>query len=325
MIKNQWYIVLSSKELKDKPIGLTRFGEKLVMWRTKDGIACISDRCAHRGASLSKGKVIDGHIQCPFHGFQYNPNGRVILIPANGRNFEVPENFKVKSYKAKEKNGFIFVFYGDEDRASTEPSFFDWIDESYSYAELIDPWKTHYSRCIENQLDPIHLPFVHYNTIGRGGRTIVDGPVVEWFDSDKMRFYMFSRKDDGTPPKKPEKLKGQKSKVYLEFIFPNLWQNHISDNFFIVAAFVPVDEENSLVYVRSYVKLTKVKFIDKLIAKFSAPFNRVILHQDRRVVETQIPKKTMLKMDENLVQGDLPIIQYRKRREELLQEKIKDI
>lgn len=325
MIKNQWYIVLSSKELKDKPIGLTRFGEKLVMWRTKDGIACISDRCAHRGASLSKGKVIDGHIQCPFHGFQYNPNGRVMLIPANGRNFEVPENFKVKSYKAKEKNGFIFVFYGDEDRASTEPSFFDWIDESYSYAELIDPWKTHYSRCIENQLDPIHLPFVHYNTIGRGRRTIVDGPVVEWFDSDKMRFYMFSRKDDGTPPKKPEKLKGQKSKVYLEFIFPNLWQNHISDNFFIVAAFVPVDEENSLVYVRSYLKLTKVKFIDKLIAKFSAPFNRVILHQDRRVVETQIPKKTMLKMDENLVQGDLPIIQYRKRREELLQEKIKDI
>jgi hypothetical protein len=44
------------------------------------------------------------------------------------------------------------------------------------------------------------------------------------------------------------------------------------------------------------------------------PFNRVILHQDRRVVETQIPKKTMLKMNENLVQGDLPIIQYRKRR-----------
>jgi len=106
----------------------------------------------------------------------------------------------------------------------------------------------------------------------------------------------------------------------LEFIFPNVWQNHISDNFFIVAAFVPVDEENSLVYVRSYVKVTKFKFINKLIAKLSIPFNRIVLHQDRRVVETQIPKKTMLKMDENLVQGDLPIIEYRKRREELLKQ-----
>ena len=112
---------------------------------------------------------------------------------------------------------------------------------------------------------------------------------------------MFSRKDDGTPPKKPEELKGQKSKVYIEFIFPNLWQNHITDNFFIIAAFVPVDEENSIVYVRSYVKLTGVKFIDKLIARLSVPFNRVVLHQDRRVLETQILKKTMLKMNENFV------------------------
>ncbi|PMP81182.1 MAG: aromatic ring-hydroxylating dioxygenase subunit alpha, partial [Caldisericum exile] len=72
MIKNQWYVVLSSKELKDKPIGLTRFGEKLVMWRTKNGIACIRDICAHRGASLSRGKIVEGHIQCPFQRLQYD-------------------------------------------------------------------------------------------------------------------------------------------------------------------------------------------------------------------------------------------------------------
>lgn len=320
MIRNQWYAVLSSKELKDKPIGLTRFGEKLVMWRTEEGIACLGDKCAHRGASLSRGKIVEKHIQCPFHGFQYDSTGRAVLIPANGKKAKVPENFKVKSYKVQEKQGFIFMFYGDAEKATSEPPFFDWIDESYAYDELVDPWKVHYSRCIENQLDPIHLPFVHCNTIGRGERTVADGPVVEWFDSDKIRFYVFNRKDDGTPPKKPEELKGEKSQVYLEFIFPNIWQNHISDDFFIVAAFVPIDEENSLVYVRSYVKLTKVKFIDKLIASLSLPFNRIVLHQDRRVVETQMPKKSMLHMNENLVQGDLPLIAYRRRREELLRQ-----
>ena len=42
--------------------------------------------------------------------------------------------------------------------------------------------------------------------------------------------------------------------------------------------------------------------------------NKYILHQDRRVVLTQIPKKTGVKMAENLIQGDAPIIEYRKRR-----------
>lgn len=320
MIKNQWYVVLSSRELRDKPIGLTRFGEKIVLWRDKDKINCLVDKCAHRGAKLSYGKIVDGHLQCPFHGFEYDGTGRVKVIPANGRNTPVPNNFKVKSFKAVERNGFIYVFYGDPEKAIKEPPFFDFIDDSFVYDEFVDHWKTHYSRCIENQLDPIHLPFVHHNTIGRGNRTVADGPVVEWFDSDKMRFYVFSRVDDGTPPKSPEEMKGRKSKVYLEFIFPNIWQNHISDNFFIVAAFVPVDDENSLVYIRTYVRLTKIKFLDKFIAKIASPFNKIVLHQDRRVVETQEPKITSLRMGENLVQGDLPIIEYRKRRNQLKEE-----
>lgn len=42
------------KELpKNKLIGVTRLGEKLVFWRNKDGeIICLKDKCAHRGAAL---------------------------------------------------------------------------------------------------------------------------------------------------------------------------------------------------------------------------------------------------------------------------------
>ncbi len=48
--------------------------------------------------------------------------------------------------------------------------------------------------------------------------------------------------------------------------------------------------------------------------------NRVIVRQDKRVVITQEPKKTALKMGENLVQGDRPIVAYRRRREQLIEE-----
>ena len=74
MIPNQWYAVLDSKELPTrKPIGVTRLGQKLVFYRDTDGNpACLYDKCCHRGAALSFGKVIDNHIQCPFHGLKYD-------------------------------------------------------------------------------------------------------------------------------------------------------------------------------------------------------------------------------------------------------------
>jgi len=61
MIRNQWYVVLSVKEVPNKGIvGVKRLGEKLAFWKKSDGsIACIIDKCCHRGASISAGKQED--------------------------------------------------------------------------------------------------------------------------------------------------------------------------------------------------------------------------------------------------------------------------
>jgi len=321
MIKNQWYVVLSSSELKKgQLIGLTRFGEKLAMWRDEKGdVHCISDICCHRGASLSHGKLLANgeRLMCPFHGFEYDPTGKVQAIPSNGRTAPVPENFKVKSYKTYELADFIWIWYGDNDPPSP-PSYFDDIDDSLVYSQFSEIWNVHYSRAIENQLDPIHVPFVHYNTIGRGNRTVADGPIVKWINDTMFYFYVFNRVDDGTPARKPEEMEiSEMSKVYLEFKFPNIWQNHIHEKLRVTAAFVPIDDEHTLIYLRFYVGFTKIKFIDKLISLLCMPFNRKVLHQDKAVVETQIPKKSELKMSENLINGDLPILEYRKKREKL--------
>lgn len=321
MIKNQWYVVLSSKQVKKgKLIGITRFGEKMALWRDFNGkVHCISDICCHRGASISHGRLINNgeRIMCPFHGFEYDPTGRVKIIPANGRIAPVPENFKVRSYKTYEHANFIWLWYSDEE-PKTDPKFFDDITDDLSYYEFWETWNVHYSRAIENQLDPVHVPFVHYNTIGRGNRTVVDGPLVKWIDDTLFYFYVFNRVDDGTPAKKAEEISvNEKSKVYLEFKFPNVWQNHIDERIRIIAAFAPVDEQHTTIYLRFYVGLTKIRLIDKIIAFLGTPFNKKVLHQDKRVVETQVPKKSELKMGENLIPGDAPILEYRKKREEL--------
>ncbi len=67
MIRNQWYVVLESDEVGDHPVGVTRLGEKMVFWRDQAGkVHAAVDRCPHRGAALSVGKIQKGGI-CNVH------------------------------------------------------------------------------------------------------------------------------------------------------------------------------------------------------------------------------------------------------------------
>ena len=321
MIPNQWYVVMGAGQVKDRPVGVTRLGEKLVFWRDDTGrVSCLRDKCVHRGVQLSVGQVLDGgHLQCPFHGFEYDGSGRVRVIPANGRDAAVPERFRVHSYPTYEAHGFIWNWWGEWPPEDLQPPrFFEDIDGRFSYGELKDPWNAHYSRVIENQLDVVHLPFVHHNTIGRGNQTLVDGPLTEWLDADRFRIYYLNRVDDGVPPLKPDEVAKPDSDFWLEFIFPNLWQNHISEDVRVVGAFVPVDEAHTLFYLRFYQKLVRLPGLGRVFSWLAMPFNRRIAHQDRRVVTTQQPKASALRMGERLIQGDRPIIEYRRRRQELM-------
>ena len=320
MIKNQWYAVLDSKELKkNKLIGVTRFSEKLVLWRNENNeVNCLFDKCCHRGASLSDGKIINQRVECPFHGFQYDSTGKVKYIPANGKASQVPENYKVNAYLAREAYGFIWLWYSDEKNDVPDIPFFEELKEGFSYGGFSETWGVHYTRAIENQLDVVHLPFVHKSTIGRGDKTLVNGPVVKWEDN-LMTFYVKNEKDVGQNPEKPNEIKGYEELFHLQFQMPNVWQNIISDKVRILAAFAPIDEENTCIYLRFYQKFIATPGLKQIVNSFSKIMNKRILHQDRSVVLTQLPKKSELKMTENLIQGDLPIIEFRKRRDFLRQ------
>ncbi len=288
----------------------------MIFWRDQDGKICAAvDRCPHRGAALSLGKIQPGGIQCPFHGFEFDPSGKCVMIPANGRGGVIPKAMKLNSYPTYEEHGLVWLWWGDQPPEELPlPEFFDNLDETFHFSSAYDPWDAHYSRVIENQLDVVHLPFIHAKTIGRGNKTVVDGPVVQWV-GDKMLIYVFNRSDDGRPPLKPGDLSSKDAtSVHLEFIFPNLWQNYISERVRILAAFVPVDDDHSLLYLRFYQKSLRLPILGKLAARMAMPSNLYIAHEDRKVVITQQPKTSGLRIGEVLIQGDLPVIEYRKKR-----------
>jgi phenylpropionate dioxygenase-like ring-hydroxylating dioxygenase large terminal subunit len=319
MIPNQWYVVLESREVRaGQLLGVTRMGERLLFARDRVGKAfCLRDRCAHRGAALSAGKLAGDAVECPFHGFRYDASGRGVLIPANGKDAEVPERFHVHAYPVHEQHGWLWIWWGERPPARMPaPRYFEDLG-GFSWASSVDPWDAHYSRVIENQLDVVHLPFVHYNTIGRGNRTLVNGPVVERRGPDRFFVRVYNEVDTGQQPRKPAEISPPYPAFHLDFIFPNLWQNWIAPKVRVGAAFVPVDAEHTLLYLRFYQKFLPGQF-GKLVARLAMPMNLRIAHQDRRVVQTQQPKASGLKIGENLVQGDGPVAEYRRGRQELM-------
>lgn len=317
MIRNQWYVVLESEEVRSRPVGVVRLGEKLVFWRDTAGIVHAAvDRCPHRGAALSAGRMEGEHLQCPFHGFEFDSRGKCVFLPANGRNGVIPNAMRLSTYPAYEAHGLIWLWWGESvPEELPAPEFFENLDGTFVYGSARDPWNAHYSRVIENQLDVAHLPFVHPGTIGRGNQTLVDGPLVEWKGDRMLYTYVFNRVDDGRLPRKPAELAASDAaSVHLEFIFPNLWQNYISERVRILAAFVPVDEEHTILYLRLYQNFIRLPVLGKLFARLTMPGNLKIAHEDRRVVTTQQPKTSGLQVGEILIQADLPIIEYRKKR-----------
>ena len=224
---------------------------------------------------------------------------------------------RAKTYPTFEDHGLIWIFWGEASPDTCPPKFFDNIDNSFSYMSFQQSWPVHYSRMVENQLDVMHLPYVHHNTIGRGMKTVVDGPKIRLQD-DLLELWVYNRADDGRPARRADELPEPTRHPFLQFRFPNLWQNWISDDIRIVVAFVPVDEENTIMYGRYYQRVMRVPVLRELVNWIGAVSSIYIAGQDQRIVSFQEPKKSTYKLTaDRPVQGDHAILTYRKKRWEL--------
>lgn len=329
MIRNQWYAVLESREVKSgKMIGVKRMGERMLFWRNDEGeVFCLVDQCPHRGAQLSAGKIVDGHIQCPFHGLEFDETGACVYVPSIGIAAGPQNKFNAKYYSVKEMNDFIFIYWGELKDREELPEI-GWVDElvheDFAHVTVVDNWNTHYSRVIENQLDVAHLWLVHHNTIGRGNKRVIDGPVVEWCcewtEPDLMSIWVSNKVDDGVSTGKlPKDMQKPERHPALQLRMPNIWQNWIMKDMRILGVFVPIDDEHARMYFRIYQRMVKFPIAKQLFLAIGWLQSLWIERQDKRVVQTQLPKRSDLRIGEKLFPGDYPILEYRRRRRDLIE------
>lgn len=316
--EDQWYPVLESREVRRKPLGVERFGQQLVFWRTPDeSVHAHADRCPHLGAALSRGRISDGKLVCPFHGFEFAADGVCRHIPAVGRQGRIPAAMSLRTFPLREAYGFVWLWRGEPRDVYPGVPYFSQLAD-WRYGTVAVDWPVHYSRAIENQLDVAHLAFVHRTTIGSGGRSLVEGPHVE-DDSHGIRVWVTNARDDGRAPRSRQDLAAEAAgrEPTLTFLFPGLWQLNISPRLKNVIAFVPINAQSTRYYLRVYHRYTNL-----LVA---GPFelmmgisNRFILAQDRKVVVTQTPADSSNARDDRLIGADRAIALFRRRLATLL-------
>jgi nitrite reductase/ring-hydroxylating ferredoxin subunit len=166
-LRRCWQPVARIEDLEDGPQRAVLLGEALAVFLTASGApAVVADRCAHRGASLSMGKVEGESIQCPYHGWEWaGDDGACTRIPSLPDQAQIPPRARIPAFPAREQWGLVWTVL---EEPLGEPPTLPWFDaEEWTWGhgptfEL----PVGLGLMIENFRDVSHFAFVHQATLG---------------------------------------------------------------------------------------------------------------------------------------------------------------
>jgi phthalate 4,5-dioxygenase oxygenase subunit len=162
LMRRYWQPVALAEELSAvAPLNVRILGEDLVLFRNEEGrVGLLGLHCSHRGADLSYGRIEDGGLRCPYHGWLYDVHGRCLDQPG-----ELPENkfqqrIRHPAYSCRELGDIIFAYLG-----SGEPPLLPGYDALLAPTEyrFVTKYFTecNYLQANEGTMDPVHLSFLH--------------------------------------------------------------------------------------------------------------------------------------------------------------------
>ena len=111
IVRNAWYIGAWGNEVTEKPLARQLLGEHVVLYRDAGGrVGILEDRCCHRAAPLSLGSVVEDGLQCGYHGMIFGRDGACTGNPGEEEDRAL---YRVRSFPAVERQGFVWVWMGD--------------------------------------------------------------------------------------------------------------------------------------------------------------------------------------------------------------------
>ncbi|MEH6517126.1 MAG: aromatic ring-hydroxylating dioxygenase subunit alpha [Halioglobus sp.] len=179
--RNFWWVAARSEEVGRDPLARMLLDSYAVLFRKEDGeVVALEDRCPHRSAPLSMGRLEGDAIQCPYHGFEFDQTGNCVKVPSQDH---IPKTLCVRSFPVRQIGPLIWIYLGDLNKMEEAPEPYD-----ASWAEDESKWSTvggqlsmdiNYMLLRENVLDATHFPFLHEKTLHAPHLTTVPDMIVE--------------------------------------------------------------------------------------------------------------------------------------------------
>ena len=307
-LRNRWWPLYPSRLVTDKPVGLRRLGERLVLWREPSGALNVQDdRCPHRGAPLSRAHHLGDRLACSYHGVEVTGDGTVRAVPAFPR-CDLVGKRAVRTFPAREAKGTIFAWFGDALHPTPAPftPAEQLTSDQYEAFLCYGEWNAPYRFGIDNNMDPMHGRFLHAVSHSMsGGDTeaefvIRQTPVGFVFEKRNQRDKNFDWSEWGDTGL---------LWVRLEIPYPST--GGPGGNFGIVFHATPIDEKSSAVFVFRWRKVTGwQRDVWRFLYK-----NRLeerhfqVLEQDRALLEAMRPDADAA---EHLYQHDIGLQRVRR-------------
>ncbi|WP_083782636.1 aromatic ring-hydroxylating dioxygenase subunit alpha [Cyanobium sp. PCC 7001] len=319
-----WYGVGVSTAFKAQPHTIRFLGDQLVGYRDQQGEArLVQGRCAHRGCHLGGGWLEGGELVCPYHGWKYGADGVCNRIPALRPEESIPAGARISTYQLQEKYGLVWAWVPGE---SPVPTYaIEDIPElqgmhHHPKADIKYLFGGHFTRTIENGIDPVHAPFLHGKSVGQvsadADLTYPDFDVVNGDRIAKARF-----------PVKVEKisglvrffLKGDADSIYKEFrfIYPNVTvplNRFGSLAFASVMAHIPYSESETLVVATNWRNfLARTPLLCGWFDRETMKTGLKILTEDNGIVQDQFPRVVRYRgSNEVLIKSDGLVLEFRR-------------
>lgn len=192
---NCWWVAATAAEVGATPIAKLILDRRIVLFRASDGAPCaLLDCCPHRWAPLSRGKIIDSEIVCPYHGFRFNVRGECTHVPTERR---APQALRVGSYPAIEHGPFVWVWMGNP--AKADPTLLPNIAcHADAPVRIIGHRVTNcnYAAIHENLADTEHVLYLHGESAGTGHSVSSRRQAPGAMDVSSRRVTFFSRRID---------------------------------------------------------------------------------------------------------------------------------
>ncbi len=161
-IRDDWYVVCEESALRSKPIARTLLGTPIVVFRDSRGeVGALLDRCPHRNVPLSLGRVEGEDLQCGYHGWRFNREGRCTGVPGLCGSASDKAR-RVESFATRVHAGFVWVYATPDEEPVREAYVVPHAsDRRYTTIRHVVDFEGTVHATAENALDVPHTAFLH--------------------------------------------------------------------------------------------------------------------------------------------------------------------